>query len=161
LSSVRLSDSFRIVATPRESLWRVATRRESLWSVAARFDVVTIGIEDERAVVVLVILGTEPGRSVVLPASGNGCVIKFVDLFAVVRTEGDVKFGVRSSAGHPKVGFRWNAIADDNNAIGVFTRHFHEFFVTKRRESFFVKAPALLGIADVKAGMVNHSIAFF
>jgi hypothetical protein len=124
--------------------------------VTTRFDVVTVGIEDESAVVMLMILGTRTRSAVVGAAGGKSGVIKFVDLFAVVGSEGDVKFGIGFSTCDPKIRFRRHTVTDDDNATGVFFRHFHEFFVTERSEGLIVKVSALLRISDVNTSVVDH-----
>ncbi len=50
--------------------------------MAHRLDVVALGVDDEGAVVVGVVLGAQAGGAVVLAASGDGGGIKGVDLGA-------------------------------------------------------------------------------
>lgn len=54
------------------------------------FDVVSVGIEQEGAVVVRVVFGAQPGRSVVFGAEREAGAMKSVDLRPRVRAEGDV-----------------------------------------------------------------------
>src|SRR6187402_1951954 len=58
--------------------------------VAAGFDVVAVGVEHERAVVVLVVVRARAGRAVVLAAGRHRRLVERVDDGAVVGAERDV-----------------------------------------------------------------------
>ena len=54
--------------------------------MADRFDIVAVGIEDERAIVIRMILRAQAGCTVVLAADGDGRAIKRLDGRAVLAT---------------------------------------------------------------------------
>jgi hypothetical protein len=73
--------------------------------VADRFDVVAVGIEHERAVVVGVVLRTQPRRAVVLPAGGQCCAVEGIDAGAILGGDRDVQRLVQLAfAADPEVG---------------------------------------------------------
>src|SRR5215210_3035682 len=73
------------------------TRESLLGGVADGLDVVALGIEDERAVVRLVVMRPEPRRAVVRAARSEGRLVEGIYRGAVSRAERDVR-GARLAA---------------------------------------------------------------
>jgi hypothetical protein len=72
--------------------------------VADGFDVVAVGIEDEGAMVVLVVLGPYPRSAVVAAAGGASGSVECVDQRAVVGAECDLGGRRRRCLRDPEVG---------------------------------------------------------
>src|SRR6202171_2681932 len=91
-----------------------------LLAVANRFDVVAIGIKDERPIVVFVIMRAQPRWPVVLSPGRERRPVKLVHGFPVLRGEGDVGAGLRSvSQADPEERFPLRAIAREGWTVGI------------------------------------------
>jgi hypothetical protein len=89
--------------------------------VAHRLDVVAIGIEHKGAVVVRVILWTQPRRAIV-PAAGGECrAVEGVDGTAVAGGDRNVQRGLESAfAADPEIGLTLLAESGSGaSAVGV------------------------------------------
>src|SRR5690349_13309976 len=72
--------------------------------VAASLDVVTIGVEHERAVVVFMILGPQTRGPIVPSPRGHGRLVKSIDERPVVGAKCDVQRGLlRRALMNPKI----------------------------------------------------------
>src|SRR5664279_2341911 len=117
--------------------------------VAARLDVVTIGIADEAAVVMLVILGPCARRAVVGAAGRDRRGVEVAHDLATTRTERDVDLIVRlARAVDPEVCFVVRAEARYAGKVC-------EERVAERGECFGVERDALVEIADPNASVID------
>jgi hypothetical protein len=64
--------------------------RASLRLVANGLDIVSIGIQDERAIVVLVIVRSRTRAAIVSSAGGKCSPVELIDFLARFGTEGDM-----------------------------------------------------------------------
>src|SRR6185295_14190267 len=81
------------------------------------FDVVAVGVEHERAVVILVIVGARSGRTVVAAACRQSGSVELVYLLAALGAECDVNARlVRLALGQPEVGLGRDAVPADHDA---------------------------------------------
>src|ERR1700722_8039918 len=75
--------------------------------VTDHLDIVAVGVEDERPVVVRMIMGPQPGAAVRAAARGQRGVIEGIDESAAVHSERDVQRRlVRTAAVDPEVRLR-------------------------------------------------------
>ena len=97
-----------IGAQPRgAATWALSQRRlgmSALGRVANRFDVMSVGIEHEGAVVMGVVMRTQPGAAVVAPAGSYGGSVERVDQGATGDAKSDVnRRPVRSAGCDPEI----------------------------------------------------------
>ena len=127
--------------------------------MANSLNIVAVGIEDVRAVVVLVVLGAKARFAVVDAAGGEGGVVEVVDLLAVLCAKGDVeaRLGGRADA-DVEVGFEGVRPAE-GEATAEFDGSVREFFVAERSERLVVEVAALCEITDVNGEVVDHRVS--
>src|SRR5882724_9310971 len=119
------------VSVPRHVDARAGLR---LLAVAHRLDVVTVGIEDERPIVVFVIMRAQPRWSVVLSPGCERRPVKLLHGFPVLGRKGDVGAGLRRlSQADPEERFPAGAIAREGWTVGI------QAFDTKRTKRRIVK----------------------
>ncbi len=124
--------------------------------VADSLNIVAVGIEDVRAVVVLVVLGAKARLAMVRTAGGECSVVEVVDLLAVACAKGYVE---TRRGGDPdtdiELGFdgvrptKGEATAELDGAV-------RKLLVSDRSESLVVKVSALGEITDVNGEVVDH-----
>src|SRR5258705_437021 len=108
--------------------------RGDVASVANRLDVMAVGIEDERPIVVFVIMRAQPRWSVVLSPGRQRRPVKLLHGFPVLGRKGDVGAGLRSlSQADPEERFPAGAIAREGWTVGI------QAFDTKRTKRRIVK----------------------
>src|SRR5216683_7884933 len=91
-----------------------------LLAVADRLDVVAVGIEDERPIVVFVIMRAQRRWSVVLSPGRERRLVKLLHGFPVLGREGDVGTGLRSiSQADPEECFPICSIASEAWTFGI------------------------------------------
>jgi hypothetical protein len=130
--------------------------------VANGFDVVSVWIQYEGAVIIRVVVRARAWSTVVFASGGNGCAIKLVDLLAIGGSKCNVhRRRLRRAFVKPKVGFGGNAEAQNNDTFRVLSGYFHEYAVSQGRKRSFVEEPALVGITDIDSGVVNHGVRPF
>jgi hypothetical protein len=111
--------------------------------VANRLNIVSIGIQNERAIVVLVIMRSRTRAAIVFSASGKRSSVELVHLLVSFGTEGDMyPRGVRSSLTDPEIGFRRNPVTENGYAAGVLFGDLHHHLVAERCEGIVVKLAA-------------------
>src|SRR2546425_12768412 len=96
----------RAQATRRASIVCAAKSSEapSFRRMTHDLDVMAVRIEHERAVVIFVVMRPQSRRPVVAPARGHRRLVERVDLFPVLRAEGDVdRRGIWLSPAEPEV----------------------------------------------------------
>jgi hypothetical protein len=128
--------------------------------MANSLDIVPVGIEDVRAVVVLVVLGAKARFAVVDAAGGEGGAVEVVDLLAVLGAKGDVDpwLGGRADA-DVEIGFERVRPAE-GKATAEFDGSVRELLVAERSESLVVEVAALREITDVNGEVVDHRLCF-
>ena len=120
--------------------------------VADRFDVVAVGVEDERAVVGRVVVLADAGRAVVGAAGRERGRVEGVDRLAVVAGERDVRAGaVRLALRDPEL-----VLALGAERGGLPLLEGHRLLEPERLEGLPVEGPAALEVAHVDADMVEH-----
>src|SRR5262249_13170584 len=118
------------------------------------FDVVTVRIEHERAVVVGVIVRTQSRRPVVLAAGREGGLVERVDLRARLgaKRHVDMRYAAKGLA-HPEVGLGWYA-----ETRGIL--ELHDDRIAERRERRTVERLALRYVGNRNAGVIDHRSPF-
>src|SRR5262249_2649332 len=95
-------------------------------------DVVTIGVQDEGAVVVVVVLVAKSRLAIVPAACLEGSLIKMVDDFAGARYEGHMRWHDLRLDLEPKVGLAMRAEPASSRKV-------HDDLVVERRERLLVE----------------------
>src|SRR6266700_3177175 len=142
-------------------LWSADT---SFSFVANRFNVVSVRVKNECAVVVWVIVRTRSRRTIVARSGSQSCVVKSVNRAAVVTCKRHMD---RSSATARHVSFRLRAKADRPTLLDPEIRNelstkpctrgsFHSERITQRRQRRFIELLAALIIRNTNTDMVKH-----
>src|SRR5438105_12140194 len=127
-------------------------RRPRSWFLLAadRFQVVAVRVEHEGAVVLLVVLGPRPGRSVVPGARRQGSGVEGADGGAIACAEGEVGGSVRSGClGDPEVGLAAGAEAEEG-AVHDGDR------IAERSQRRLVECAAAGEVAHAHGEVVDH-----
>jgi len=120
--------------------------------VADGLDVVTVGVEHERAVVLRVILGTDAGRAVVLAAGGDRRLVERADLGATLRTKRDVHaidLALAGSPIDPEIGLAADPVPGE-----LLERH--DQAVPQRCERPLVEGLAAREVGDLDPDVIDH-----
>src|SRR5690606_38615133 len=116
-----------------------------------------VGIEDEGAIVVLVIVRTQPGGPVVLAACRERRAIEGVDLLPVSCSKRDVLARLGGGAlAEPEIHVWRDAVTDDHLAPSELQRDRHPLRIAERRERLLVESPADGGTTHVHSGVIDH-----
>jgi hypothetical protein len=113
-------------------------------------DVMPVGADHERGVLVVAIFGPEPGGSVVLAASGKGGAVKCVHSRAIRRFKSEV---------HRRPD---RVTADEPEIVSAGCLHIDQLWrlerdlVAERRESRFDETAAGIHVADVDLNVMEH-----
>src|SRR5258708_23587431 len=93
--------------------------------VTDSLDVVTVGIEHERAVIVGMIMRADAGRAIVAPACRDGGLVERVDRGAVLREDRDMQRLVHARfTAHPEIWPAAPAATRRPNTAGLLPRSF-------------------------------------
>src|SRR5262245_33179452 len=127
------------------------------WRVAHRLDVVAVGIEHEGAVIVRVIVRSQPRRAVVLAARRERRTIEGVDGGAVLGGESDVQAAFEhAAAADPEIRLARVAEARVGVAAGFLWRHLHHHAIAERRQRTLVECFGAGEVGYAEADMVEH-----
>src|SRR5690242_5654617 len=108
--------------------------------MADGFDVVTVGVEYEGAVVVRMIVGTDSGRAVVATACGDRRLVERIDRSAGAGLERDVVArAARVPAADPQLRPTGRAEAGAFVAAGLLLRHIHDRTEAERGECLHIE----------------------
>jgi len=125
--------------------------------VANSLNIVSIGIQNERAIVVFVIVQSRTRIAIVSSASGKRSLVELIDLLVSCGTEGDMyPWVVWSSLSDPEISFRRNPITEDGCAASVLFGDLHHHLIAEWCEGIVVKLAAYNRIANLKASVVDH-----
>ena len=129
-----------------------ATRNQLLdLAVANSFDVVAIRIENERPIVIFVIMRAQPGLSVVFSSGCERDLRELVYGFSVLGGKGDMNAGLRSaSETDPEEGLSVRAIARGGVSLGV------QAFDAEWTQCLVIKRLRPLDIADGNRYVIQH-----
>src|ERR1700734_2860980 len=129
----------------------------SLRLVADGLDIVSVGVQNERAIVVLVIVRPRARTPIVFSAGGKRGSVELVHLLASFGTKGDMQPGiVGGSLIDPEIRLGRNPVPEDGRAAGVLFGDLHHHLVAERREGFVVKRAARSRVANLEASVVDH-----
>lgn len=123
--------------------------------MADRLDVVAVGVEDEGAVVVGVIVGAQAGSPVLGAAGGERGGVEGIDFVGRAGGEGEVDAADRGTAagGEPKEGLatslRFGAEAEHSLEL-------HHRADPEWGQGRFVESAAAFQVADLETGVVEH-----
>ncbi|HUP02065.1 MAG TPA: hypothetical protein VM737_11160 [Gemmatimonadota bacterium] len=119
--------------------------------MADSLDVVAVGIEHVRAVVVLVVLGADPGWPVVRPARRESGLVERVHGPAIGRAEGEMGGRARvAPLGEPEVEPPLRRAEADVPAAR------HPDRVAERCQGLLVESPGPGEVADLEPDVVEH-----
>ena len=114
-------------------------------------DIVTVGIEHKRAVIVRMVVRTYSGEAIVPAAGGDGFPMKPVDGGLVRRGKGDMRAGLRRvSSSDPEEGLGSDAIAREAFAFRIQARD------PQRTQGAIVEFLRLLDDADADGDVIQH-----
>jgi hypothetical protein len=125
--------------------------------MANGFDVVSVGIENEGAVVVLMVVGPWAGPAVVAAARAHRGAVKGVDFGARLRGKRDMRTALPPvSRADPEERLIVLAEAGVGVAASLFGGDFHDDGDAERLERVDVEGFRLLHIGHRKSDMINH-----
>src|SRR5690606_25240991 len=119
-------------------------------------DIVAVGVENESAVVIRMIVGAQARLAVVAPAGRHRRGMERIDLGARVRREGIVPTGSRLTRFMQPELRPVIAVAANLEPAGVLFRHHHHQRGAERGQRGIIKSLRSLEICDRYAGMVDH-----
>jgi diguanylate cyclase (GGDEF)-like protein len=126
--------------------------------VAAGLDVVSVGVMHEGAVVVGVVVRTQPRRAVVFAACRNRCGIKGIDERAVLCPKREVHARrLRRTLVEPEIGLGRHTHAKHDGSPSELDGHLHQHLVAKRCQRCLVEPATLDGVHDVKSSVIDHA----
>jgi len=124
--------------------------------MADRLDVVAVGIDDERAVVVRMIMRPEARLAVILAARGDRGLVKGVDIRSRFAAKGQVNPGFRCiPLENPEIGF-----SGDPEPPGL-PLELVEQLVPERRQSLTEEFPAGFVVLDGVRDVIDHGLLSF
>jgi len=125
--------------------------------MADRFEVDAIGIEDERAIIVRMIMRPKTRAAIVFPSGFQRRFVERIHLGPGRRDKGDVNAGaMRTAVADPEERFSILSITDAVVAAGEFRRHFHDDGDAQGQKRRIVKAFGGFKIADTDTDMIEH-----
>src|SRR5580692_365694 len=140
---VAIFSLFSVTPVSRRSSPPSARADESLRLVANGLNVVPIRVQNERPIVVLVIVRSRTRTAIVFSPGGERRSVELVHLLASLGAESDMHSGfVRNSLADPEIGFRRIPVAENGGSAGVLLGNLHHHRVAKRRESLVVELAA-------------------
>jgi hypothetical protein len=122
--------------------------------VGHRLDVVAVRIVHVGRVEILVVVGAQAGRAVVLPARRHRRVVERVYSSAIGSGERDVRRAALRARAEPEVGHPLTC------AEAGATLELHPERIAERRERLRIEALCLLEVADVRGYVVKHRSSF-
>jgi Aldehyde dehydrogenase family len=134
---------------------RWATRR-----MADSLDAMTVGIQDESAVIMSVIMGPKPGHAIVLPAGGERRPVKSVDR----RPIGGAEAEMRARDRRPHLGFAGDSELDAERArccaiVGAAAlAEIYDAYEPEGTQRRIVKTATAVNVPDAHRNMIEHRI---
>src|SRR5262249_44718548 len=129
----------------------------ALCRVANGFDVMSVGIEHEGAVVIGVVMRTQPGAAVVAPAGSYGGGVERVHQGAAGDAKSDVnRRPVRSPGCDPEIRLGRDAEPGDIGAPALGRGKLDEQRIADRRQRSSIKSLGFSEIANSNAGVIDH-----
>ena len=120
-----------------------------------RFDVVPVRTNDEGCIVARMVVRTKTGRTVVLAAGLQGCVIKGPYLLSSVSNECDMKrCGLISGLEQTQRGIALAAKLDPVRRITLGATRYSEWFKCSQEEGF-----ACCIVTDSELDVIKHAIS--
>ena len=124
--------------------------------MANRFDVVAVGIEDKRPIVIRMVMLARPGQAVVLSTRGERGGVKRVHDLPVGGGECDVQRSVRLPHPYPEVRF---APDPESRALvidAIFGTKLHDQLISERRQSRGVEALRRRVVLGAQTNVIEH-----
>src|SRR6516162_8689008 len=133
------------------------TRRRRSWFMTHHFDVVTVGVEHEGAVVVGVVVRARTGRAVIAPAGCECRGVERIDQRTLADAERDVhRRLVGYALSDPEVRFGRRTEAGDIVAAGHRGRKLQQQPVADGLERHAIEGFGPLDIADLDSSVIDH-----
>src|SRR5215475_4930568 len=127
--------------------------------MADGLDVVAVGVEHEGAVVIGVIVRSQPRRAVVFAAGLERCRIKGINGIAILGREGEVHASFDGlAAADPKLRASLGAKSGLVFAARLLGGDLHQEVIAQRRESHEIEGLRALVVGNWNAHMVKHGI---
>jgi hypothetical protein len=130
-----------------------------LWLVTDSFDVVSIGIEKERAIIVGVVVRAKPRPAIVLSSGGEAGAMECVNFGARRRGECNMDWSGRASAiADPKEWFAFRAEARMRATARLFRICLHQKHDRERQKRPFVESLGAVEIGYRNSHVVEHFV---
>ncbi len=117
--------------------------------MAYRLDVVAVGVENERAVIVRMILRTQTGSAVVASAGRNRGLVKVIDNAPLRRRKRDVSGPRRIALPYPEIGL---PVLSETRRIAEL----HQQLIPKRRQRALEELLAARKVGYRQTNMIEH-----
>ena len=143
----------------RRGRWPRAQRARLQRPVADRLDVVSVGVEDEGAVIVGVIVGPEAGRAVVPSSRGERGAVKRLDLGARFCGEGDMRPAFRPLPRPDPEEGPVRAETGVRLGAGLGRRDLHDEAEPERLQRGLIERFRAVHVGDREPDMVEHPFA--
>src|SRR5215216_3628608 len=122
-----------------------------------RLDIVSVGIEHEGAVVILVIMRPQPRRAIVLAAGPEPCRVELIDEVACLGQKSDMDVAAEAlTRADPEIRPLILPESEIRLAVRLFCRDVVNQHDAERRQRLLVELARSLEIADGKPHVIQH-----